>query len=184
MKGYFAIMASILMLATTAFGKGWTAAPTRVGKTAVYATPANNEIQAIWATQYRMDQQTPSAVLTSDTPTAGVILTAGRGGGGGSMHGGMGSFHGGTSSFHGGTSSFRGGFHRDFDDFHGHHNFHHRDNDFFFGLGLGFGYYPYSYYPYSYYPYSCYPYGYYNSPYSGYYCGYPWYFYPYLSFSW
>jgi len=44
---------------------------------------------------------------------------------------------------------------------------------------LGFGYYPYSYYPYS-----CYPYGYYNSPYSGYYCGNPWYFYPYLSFSW
>jgi len=139
MRTYMAIIAAVAILATTAaFGRDGAAAPPAVSKIAAYGYPANNEIQASWAAQYTIDQ-TPSPMQTSATPSAPVVLTMGRGGGG--MRGGGGSFHGGQ---------FRGGFHRDFD-FHGR-NFHHRDYDF----DRGFGYYPYSY-SYGYYPYGYYP---------------------------
>ncbi len=82
MKPYFAVIASIVMLATTAaLGRDRAAVLTGIGKTAAYGTPANNGIQATGATQSRIDHKTLSAMQTSATPTTGVILTAVRGGG-------------------------------------------------------------------------------------------------------
>jgi len=182
MRTYMAILASLTILATTAFGKGWTAPPTGVDKTAAYISPADNGIQATWAAQYRIDHQTLGPIPTSTAPGATVVLTAGRGGG--AMRGGFSGRANVGQGFHarpfGGRSFDRDrSFHRDFD----RDRFLHRDrffdrDDFFFHGG--FGYYPYGsyyYYPYSY-GYS-YPYGYY--PY-GYYYGNPWYSYPYSSF--
>ena len=171
MKTYLAILASIIMLATTAaFGRARAAPPTGVSQTAVYVSPA---------AQHRIDGKTLNPMQTPATFGAPVVLTAGRGGGG--MHGGRGSLH----AFQGrsfGGGSFRGGLHRDFDrgfhrdfdrDFDFHHGRHffiprHRDfDDFNFGFSFGW---PYYYYPYGYgyYPYwYYYPYGYY--PYWDYY---------------
>ena len=188
MTRYIAIIASVAMLATTAFGK-IQAAPTGVDRTAAYGSPANIGAQATWALQYETDHQTTTGILTSATPSASVVLTAGQRGGG--MHRGfsgranVGPGFNARGSF-GGRSfdrdrGFRGGFdrdrffHRDFDrdHFFPRHRFFDRD-DFFFGFG-GFGpysynpyYYPYYSYPYYYYPYGYYPY-YYTYPYSSFY---------------
>jgi len=201
MRTYMAIIAAITMLATTAaLGQGGAAAPTGVDKTIAYGYPAANEVQIAWATQNRTDLKTVNSLQTSATVSAPVVLIDSRGGSG--MHRGGGSFRGGSSHgksfhsqpFHGGSShgkSFHGGFHRDFGS-HGHHSFHHRNNDF--NLRFGFGYNPYRYgyspyryyypsgsYPYGYYPYGSYSYG--SYPY-GYYYGNPVYSYPYFSCSW
>ncbi len=96
MSGFMAIIASIMMLATTAAsGRDRAAVLTGIDKTIVYATPATNGIQATWALQYQTDRKTSSLMQTSATPSAGVVLTAGpRGGmmpgrGGAMMPGGL-----------------------------------------------------------------------------------------------
>jgi hypothetical protein len=187
MKGYFVITASILMLATTAFGKGSKAVPTGIDQTAVYGTPADNGSQATWATRYGTDQKASSAILTSTTPNAGVVLTAGPRGGG--MHGQM-QAQGSPSGRSNWGHSFRARpgdrfSHRDFDrdrfshrDFRRDHFFpRHRffDRDDFFFRNRGF--YPYRPYYYPYY----YPYGSYYYPY---YYGNPYDSYSYFYFSW
>jgi hypothetical protein len=176
-----------MLAASAAFAQDWAAPPKGIGEIAAYGYPANDQIQATLAAQYRIDPTTLSPMQTSGTPSAPVAFIAARGGG--SMHGGMGSFHGGSmhGDFH---RDFDRGFHRDFDrnfhrdfDFHGHnfhgHNFH-GHNDFHGGLSFGFGF-PYWYsYPYG--PSCYYPYGYYYG--APVYC-YPYsYTYPYFNFSW
>jgi hypothetical protein len=191
-----AIIASIMMLATTAFGRVWAAPPTGVDKTAAYIALADNGNQTTWAAQSGTDHKTPTALQTSTTPGAAVVLTAVRGGG--TMHSGFSAHANVGQGFHSRpfvSGSFNQGFHsrsfvsgsfdrdrfmhRDFDRDRFMHRdfdrdrFRHRDfdrDDFFFHRNFhrGFGPYPYGYYPYNYYPYSYYyPYGYY--PYSYYY---------------
>ncbi len=87
MSGFMAIIASIMMLATTAFGRVGAAAPTGAEKTAAYVAPADNGTQATWTAQNGMDHKTLTAMLTSNTPSATTVLTVGRGGG--TMHGGL-----------------------------------------------------------------------------------------------
>jgi hypothetical protein len=130
MKVYMAMIASIAMLATTAFDR-------------------------VWAAQYGTDHQTPAGILTSTAPSAPVILTASQRGGG--MHGGASgranlgqrfnarpferrSFDRGQS-FHRDfdRDRFR---HRDFDRDRFRHRFQDRD-DFFFRYHRP---YPYRYY--------------------------------------
>jgi len=196
MKRYIAIIASVAMLATTAFGKLRAAAPTGVDKTAAYVSPANTGTQATWALQYGTDHKTPTGMLTSTTPGAPVVLTVGpRGGGmrgGFSGRGNMGPGFG-ARSFGGRSFDRDRAFHRDFDrdrflrrDFD-RDRFFHRDFDrdhffprhrFFDRDDFFFGFYPFAPYYYSY-PYYYYPYGYYDYGYPGYY--YP---YPYFYFSW
>ena len=215
MRTYIAITTLITMLAASAaFAQDWAAPPKGIGEIAAYGYPANDQIQATLAAQYRIDPTTLSPMQTSGTPSAPVAFIAARGGGsmhggmgsfhGGSMHGGMGSFHGG--SMHGGMGSFHGGsmhgdFHRDFDrSFHRdfdrsfHRDFNrgfHRDfnrsfhRDFDFHRHNDFRWgLGFGYYPYGG-PYY-YPYGPYYYPYGYYYYGNPWYFYtyPYFYFVW
>jgi hypothetical protein len=180
MSGYITIIVSILMLATNAaWGRDRTAALTGVDQAVVHGTPAT------WVARNGIDQKALNPMLTSATPSAGVILTAGRGGG--MMHGSVSGRSNWGHSFQSrpfGSQSFdrNHSFHRDFDrdrfihrDFHRDHFVHRNrffDRDDFFAFRFGF--YPYAnyyYYPYYYYPY-------------GYYYGYPGYFYPYFYFSW
>ena len=183
---YMAILAVVAMLATTAFGRLRAAAPTGVDETAAYVSPANTGLPTAWAAQYGTDHTTLNGMLSSTTPSAPVVLTAGPRGGG--IHGGVsgrpnmgrgfngrsfgGRFFDRDRSFH---RDFDRGrfFHRDFDrdHFFPRHRFFDRD-DFFFGFGYPYGYNYYPYYPYYYY----YPYGYYY--------GNPGYYYPYFYFSW
>lgn len=178
MKGYIAIIASIMMLATTAaLGRDRAAAPTGIGEAIVHGYTANDGIQAAWATPYGMDQKTPGVVQASATASAPAALVIDRrgstmhrpGGSFGHLNRGQ-SFHSrpfGSHSFDRNRSfhfdrnrSFHfdrnRSFHRDFQ----RHHFVPRHR-FFDRSHLFFRHYPYRYY-YPYYPYRYYyPYGYY-----------------------
>jgi len=109
MKTYFAVVASILMLATTAFGRGST------------ALPVDNGFQTPRTAHYALDDKTPMA--TSATASVPVDLIVDRGGGMTHRHGGLSSRPNGGHRFH--SRPFGDRFsHRDFDR---NRSFHHRD---------------------------------------------------------
>jgi hypothetical protein len=186
MSAYIAIIASIMMLATNAaWGRDRAVMLAGVDHTAVSRASADNGIPATWAAQYGIDQKALNPMQTSAAPNAGVVLTAGQGGG--TMRGSVSGRSNWGHSSHSrpfGSHSFNRGhsFNRDFDQ----GRFHHRDHF----SHRGFRHYPYGHYysyPYRYYPYRYYyPYSYYY-PY-GYYYGYPGYVYTYpysyFYFSW
>ena len=126
------------------------------------------------------------------------LAHAAHGGGGGGGHGGGGGFHGGGGGFHGGgfggfhgggfhADGFHGGgFHGGFAGGHWNHGWHNGRFGWWWGDGVGLGYYPYDYgwsgYPdYGYYDYGQYNYG---QPYASqtwYYCSDPAGYYPYVA---
>ena len=206
MKTYMAMTAFLAILATTAFGRVWAAAPTGLDKAVAFVAPADSRTQASWIVLDRIGHQTPTALAPSTTLKDSVVLTAGqrRGGmhGGGTIHGGFAGHANTAQGFHATRPNMSQGFnarpfggnllaqnrpfHRDFDRNRSFHQdfdrdrFHHRDfdRDRFFHRGFDRDdfFFHRRFYPYNYY---YYPYGYY--PYN-YYYPYGYNYYPYGSY--